>query len=182
MRYCRQCNCSEDKIKTILTFIDYFYSEEGEILANYGVEGESFKDTNGDKEFIVDYQTEEATPAGEKRWSFLSDRFTVCKPVDNEAFFKWNAPLIAEATGRLFTDENLGTSYVLKFTDDQSKEVTNLLASVYDAQMSGIAQFIDGTRELTPDNWAAFQQEMNDLGLSRIEEIQLAAYQAMYGA
>ena len=188
MKYNDECvtavnaNCSEDKIKTILTFIDYFYSEEGEILANYGVEGESFKDTNGDKEFIVDYQTEEATPAGEKRWSFLSDRFTVCKPVDNEAFFKWNAPLIAEATGRLFTDENLGTSYVLKFTDDQSKEVTNLLASVFDAQMSGIAQFIDGTRELTPDNWAAFQQEMNDLGLSRIEEIQLAAYQAMYGA
>lgn len=188
MKYNDECvtainaNCSEDKIKTILTFIDYFYSEEGEILANYGVEGESFKDTNGDKEFIVDYQTEEATPAGEKRWSFLSDRFTVCKPVDNEAFFKWNAPLIAEATGRLFTDENLGTSYVLKFTDDQSKEVTNLLASVFDAQMSGIAQFIDGARELTPDNWAAFQQEMNDLGLSRIEEIQLAAYQAMYGA
>lgn len=188
MKYNDECvtavnaNCSEDKIKTILTFIDYFYSEEGEILANYGVEGESFKDTNGDKEFIVDYQTEEATPAGEKRWSFLSDRFTVCKPVDNEAFFKWNAPLIAEATGRLYTDENLGTSYVLKFTDDQSKEVTNLLASVFDAQMSGIAQFIDGARELTPDNWAAFQQEMNDLGLSRIEEIQLAAYQAMYGA
>ena len=189
MKYNDECvtavnaNCSEDKIKTILTFIDYFYSEEGEILANYGVEGESFKtDANGDKEFIADYQTEEATPAGEKRWRFLSDRFTVCKPVDNEAFFKWNAPLIAEATGRLFTDENLGTSYVLKFTDDQSKEVTNLLASVYDAQMSGIAQFIDGTRELTPDNWAAFQQEMNDLGLSRIEEIQLAAYQAMYGA
>lgn len=189
MKYNDECvtavnaNCSEDKIKTILTFIDYFYSEEGEILANYGVEGESFKtDANGDKEFIADYQTEEATPAGEKRWSFLSDRFTVCKPVDNEAFFKWNAPLIAEATGRLFTDENLGTSYVLKFTDDQSKEVTNLLASVYDAQMSGITQFIDGTRELTPDNWAAFQQEMNDMGLSRIEEIQLAAYQAMYGA
>lgn len=189
MKYNDECvtavnaNCSEDKIKTILTFIDYFYSEEGEILANYGVEGESFKtDANGDKEFIADYQTEEATPAGEKRWSFLSDRFTVCKPVDNEAFFKWNAPLIAEATGRLFTDENLGTSYVLKFTDDQSKEITNLLASVYDAQMSGIAQFIDGTRELTPDNWAAFQQEMNDMGLSRIEEIQLAAYQAMYGA
>lgn len=75
-----------------------------------------------------------------------------------------------------------GVAYVLRFTDDQSKEITNLLASVYDAQMSGITQFIDGTRELTPDNWAAFQQEMNDMGLSRIEEIQLAAYQAMYGA
>ena len=26
--------CSEEKIKTILTFIDYFYSEEGMTLAN----------------------------------------------------------------------------------------------------------------------------------------------------
>ena len=56
-----------------LALIDYAYSEEGQILANYGVEGESFKvDENGEKVFIVDYNTEEATPAGEKRWSFLS--------------------------------------------------------------------------------------------------------------
>lgn len=187
MKYNDECvtavnaNCSEDKIKTILTFIDYFYSEEGITLANYGVEGESFETTaDGTKEFIVDYQTEEATPSGEKRWSFLSDRLTVCKPVDNEAFFKWNAELISEACGRLFTDENLGTSYVLKFTDSQSKEITNLVAAEYDAQTSGITQFIDGTRELNAENWAAFQDEMNALGLSRIEEIQLEAFQAMY--
>lgn len=187
MKYNDECvtavnaKCSEDKIKTILTFIDYFYSDEGITLANYGVEGESFKtESNGDKEFIADYQTEEATPSGEKKWSFLSDRFTVCKPVDNKAFFKWNAPLISEACGRLFTDENLGTSYSLKFTDAQSKELTNLIASEYDAQMSAIAQFIDGTRDLTPENWAAFQDEMNTLGLSRIEEIQLEAFKAMY--
>ena len=92
MKYNDECvtainaNCSEDKIKTILTFIDYFYSEEGEILANYGVEGESFKDTNGDKEFIVDYQTEEATPAGEKRWSFLSDRLPSASPLTTKPF------------------------------------------------------------------------------------------------
>ena len=89
MKYLDECvtavnaKCSEEKIKTILTFIDYFYTEEGIELANYGVEGESFEVAeDGTKQFIVDYQTEEATPVGEKRWSFLSDRFTVCKPVD----------------------------------------------------------------------------------------------------
>ncbi|MCE5343291.1 MAG: hypothetical protein LLF96_06870 [Eubacteriales bacterium] len=175
-------NCSEDTIKTILTFIDYFYSEEGQILANYGVEGESFAvAADGSKQFIVDYSTEESTPAGEKRWSFLSDRLTVCKPVINAAFFQWNAPLIAEAAGRLLVPENLMTSYVLKFTEDQSKELSNLVASVYDAEMAGVVSFVSGDRELNETEWAAFQDEMNNLGLSRIEEIQLAAYQATYG-
>lgn len=174
-------NCDEEKIKTILTFIDYFYSEEGIILANYGVEGESFEITaDGEYEFIVDYKEEESTPAGEKRWSFLSDRLTVCKPCDDEAFFKWNADLIAEAAGRLLVEENLLPAYVLTFTDAQSKELANLVASVYDAQTAGMVNFIVGNREFNADEWAAFQQEMNNMGLARIEEIQLEAYQAMY--
>ena len=152
-------------------------------LANYGVEGESFEVADdGSKQFIVDYQTEEAKPAGEKRWSFLSDRLTVCKPVDNEAFYKWNAPLIAEACDRLLVDENLNVSKALKFTPDQSKELTNLIATVYDAQMSGICQFINGSREFNESEWKAFQDEMDAMGLARIEEIELEAYQAMYGA
>lgn len=176
-------NASEETVKAILTFIDYMYSEEGIILANYGVEGESYEVTaDGEKEFIVDYAEQEATPAGEKKWSFLSDRLTVTKPVDDEAFFKWNAPLISEATARLFTEENLMTSYTLKFTDIESKELSNLVANVYDSQIAGIVSFINGSRELNEAEWAAFQQEMNDKGLARIEEIQLQAYRNTYGS
>ena len=173
--------CDEATIKAILTFIDYFYSEEGIVLANYGVEGESFAVVDGEKQFIVDYNTEESTPAGEKRWSFLSDRFTVCKPVDNEAFFKWNDALIAEAAGRLFTEENMRMSYVLKLDDEQSMELSNLVASVYDAEVAGMTDFIVGNTELTAENWKAFQDRMDAMGLSRIEEIQLDAFRAMYG-
>ena len=174
--------CDEEKIKTILTFIDYFYSEEGQILANYGVEGESFKvDENGEKVFIVDYNTEEATPAGEKRWSFLSDRLTVCKPVDNEAFFKWNDALISEAAVRLFTEDNMITAYALKLNDEQSMELSNLIATVYDAEVAGMIAFINGNTELTEESWKAFQDQMVTMGLSRIEEIQLEAFQAQYG-
>ncbi|NLO85648.1 MAG: hypothetical protein GX096_09500 [Clostridiales bacterium] len=188
MKYNDECvtavnaNCSEETIKTILAFHDFFYSEEGIVLANYGVEGESYQvNADGEKEFIVDFNAEEATAAGEKRWSFLSDRLTVCKPVDDEAFFKWNDVLIAEATGRLFTEENLLPAYVLKFTDEQSMEIANLVATVFDAQLSGLTSFVNGTTELTADSWKAFQDQMNTMGLSRIEEIQLAAYQATYG-
>lgn len=174
--------CSEEKIKTILTFLDYFYSEDGITLANYGVEGESFEtQADGSKEFIVDYAVEEATPEGEKRWSFLSDRFTVCKPVDNDAFFAWNSPLIAEAAGRINTDENMMESYNIKYTAEQTEELSNLVATVFDAEIAGIVSFVTGNKEFNADTWRAFQEEMNSLGLSRIEEIQLEAYQATFG-
>jgi ABC-type sugar transport system, periplasmic component len=174
--------CSEATIKTILSFIDYFYGKEGLVLANYGVEGQSFKTAaNGTKDFIVDYSTEESRAAGEKKWSFLSDRLTVCKPVDNTAFFKWNAKLISEAAGRLLKDKNLMTSYVLKFNESESKELSNLVAAVYPAETSGMVAFINGTTKLSPQTWASFQEDMKKKGLGRIEAIQLEAYQNTYG-
>lgn len=175
-------DCSEETVESFLTFIDFFYTEEGLTLTGYGVEGESYEvNADGTKSFIVDYSVEESKATGEKRWSFLNDRFTVCKPVDDYAFFQWNAPLIAEAAGRLLVSENLMTSYTLSFTETQSKELSNLVAAVYDAQSAGIVSLVNGSRELTPEEWATFQQEMDDLGLSRIEEIQLEAYQNTYG-
>lgn len=174
--------CSEEKIRTILTFIDYFYTEEGQTLSEYGVEGESYEiAADGTKQFIVDYAEQEATPEGEKRWSFLSDRFTVCKPVDNEAFFAWNSPLIAEAAKRINTEENVLEAYNVKYSVEQTEELSNLVATVFDAEISGIVSFVTGNTEFNADTWKAFQDEMNDLGLSRIEEIQLEAYHATFG-
>ncbi len=172
-------NVSEETAITILQFIDYFYSEEGQVLSNWGIEGESFETVDGKKQFIVDYSAEEATPEGEPRWSFLSDRMTVVKPIDSTAFYSWNGPLVVEAANRLLTDDNLHPAYNIIYTDDQMAEITNLVSSVYDAEIAGITQFINGTRPL--DQWSDFQQEMNDLGLSRIEEIQLEAFRSTYG-
>src|SRR5699024_6382145 len=136
---------------------------------------------DGTKQLIVDYQTEETTPVGEKRWSVLSDRCTVCKPVDNEARYKWHAPLIAEAATRLLIDEHLNPSYTINLTDEEARQLPNLIATVFDSQMSGLCQFINGARAFNRDEWNAYIAEMDALGLSRIEEIQLEAYKATYG-
>lgn len=175
-------NCDEEKIKTILTFIDYFYSEEGIALANYGVEGESYEvEADGTKKFIADYTTEESKPEGEKKWSFLSDRFTVCKPVDNTAFFAWNAPLIADACANYMTEDHIRTGLNLTYTAEESEELANLVATVFDAEVAGMTSFVTGSKELNADNWSAFQDEMNGMGLSRIEELQVEAYNNTYG-
>ena len=69
----------------------------------------------------------------------------------------------------------------IKYTVDQTEELSNLVATVFDAEISGIVSFVTGNKEFNADAWKAFQEEMNGLGLSRIEEIQLEAYKATFG-
>ncbi len=166
----------ESTIAAILKFIDYFYSEEGITLANWGVEGESYTTNDDSKMFIADYTTEESKAAGEKRWSFLSDRFTVCKPVDQTAFYSWNTKLIADAANSNFKTENFLDRPTLIYSTSQEEELTNLVASVFEGESAGLTAFITGSKELNKDNWNAFIEEMDNMGLSQIEKIQAEAY------
>lgn len=173
---------SEDTIAAILKFIDYFYSDEGRTLANWGVEGQSFTAaSDGTKSFIADYTTEESKASGEKKWSFLSDRFTVSKPVDQTAFYSWNTKRIADAANTNFKAENFLDRPTLVYTTEEEEQLTNLVASVFEAESAGITAFITGDKELNKDNWEAFIKEMDGMGLSDIEKLQYEAYQNTFG-
>ncbi|MGB8451986.1 MAG: hypothetical protein WCD89_06600 [Anaerocolumna sp.] len=170
-------SCDEEKIATILKFIDFFYSEEGITLANWGVEGDSFQiGSDNTKSFLADYTAEESKESGEKKWSFLSDRFTVCKPVDQTAFYSWNTKLISDAANKYFIADNFLDRPTLIYTTEQEEQLTGLVASVYEAECSGLTHFITGDTELNEANWNSFVQEMDGMGLADIEKIQQEAY------
>ena len=171
---------SEETAKTIIQFIDYFYSDEGQTLAHWGVEGISYEEKDGQKEYIVSYDEELAKPDGEMEWSFLSDRFTICKPLDTTAFYSFNSEIVKDAALKLFTDEHLQYGINIIYSDEQSEELATLTASLKDSCDAGIIAFIRGTKELNEDNWKAFLDEMDAAGYTRMEELQLAAYQNTY--
>ena len=171
----------DETAKTIIQFVDYFWSEEGQELCSWGVEGESFQVVDGKKEFIVDYAEEEGKPAGEKKWSFLNDRYTVCKPVDEEAFYAWNGDEVKDAAARLFDDEHLMSAYNIKYTNDQLKELDTLTASLNEAIVAQLTSFVTGKAELTEGNWQSFLDDMASRGYTKVEEIQLEAFRNTYG-
>ncbi|WP_130860415.1 extracellular solute-binding protein [Gracilibacillus phocaeensis] len=169
---------SEDKAETIIKFLDYFFSEEGQELVSWGVEGESFEEVDGKKQFIVDFSEEETTPAGEPRWSFLNDRLTFVKPIDNNAFYQWNTDLVREAALDLFTDENLEVGINITYTAEQSQQIANLSATVNEAVIAGVTKFVTGERDLS--EWDDFLAEMEEAGYQQIVGIQQEAYDALY--
>ena len=171
---------SKETAITIIQFIDYFYSEEGQLLANWGVEGKSFKYVDGKPEFIVSYDEELAKPDGTKEWSFLSDRYTVCKPVDSDAFFKFNNEKIAEAASKIFNEDHLEYCPNIIYTDAQNEELSQIMASLKETSNARLADFMLGRTEINDANWEQYLKDMDGLGYSRMEELVTAAYKATY--
>ncbi|RHP35080.1 extracellular solute-binding protein [Lachnotalea sp. AF33-28] len=178
-RRCMAINITaEDKAPMIMKYLDFFFSEEGQTLANWGVEGVSYEVADGRKQYLVDYTQEEQKPAGTKKWSFLTDQLTFIKPIDNEAFYSYNTEFTTDIALSLFTEDNLAQRWNIIYSTDQTKEISNLVSIVNESMNSGVLKFIKGERSM--DEWDAFLAEMDGLGYDRIVEIEQEAYDAMY--
>lgn len=169
---------SKDKAETIIKFLDHLYSDEGQTVVSWGVEGESYEEEGGKKQYIVDFSEQEATPAGEPRWSFLNDRLTFVKPIDNDAFYSWNTELVRNAALELFTDENLKTGVQVTYTAAQAQKLADLSAKVNEAVTAGVTEFVTGKRPMS--EWDAFLGNMETAGYKDIVTLQQEAYDAMY--
>lgn len=168
---------SEAKAEGILKFLDYFFTKEGQTLVQWGVEGESYKVENGKNAYLVDFSKEEATAAGTPRWSFLNDRLTFPKPIDNEAFYQWNTKLVADAALKLFPTQTQ-PAVLLTFSTDDAKEYDNIKAVVRDAVMAETTKFVTGKRDFS--QWDQFLSEMEAKGYKKMVAIQQKAYDAQY--
>ncbi len=168
---------AQDKAPGIIKFLDYLFSEEGMLLSGWGVEGESYREVGGKKEFILDFSVEVPKPLGEKRWSFLNDRLTYPLPINNEAFYQWNTELTKKFASELFTDKYTKTSPVLVYTTELLAERTNLVGNVRPLVDAEVIKFINGSRSLT--EWDAFLDQMEKAGYKEITKIDQSAYDAM---
>lgn len=171
------CSCPD--VELACRIINYFYSDEGITLANYGVEGVSFEyDENGEPQL-----TELVTnnPEG-KAFGLALILYTSSTPCSidiksrnnggyNEAQVKaltlWHrdndAPAM-QAPGSLW-EVDAQTEYSTISTDLSSFVTTNVL------------QFITGTKPM--DQWDAFVDEaMNSFDVERMKELSDAAVDA----
>lgn len=168
---------SADKAETIIKFLDYFFSAEGQQLANWGVEGESFQAGANGNEYIVGFSDQETQPVGTDRWSFLSDRFTFVKPVDNTAFYAWNGDVVKEAATRCFKEDNFAQTWNIVYNTEETTELAQIASNVQLTVEAATTKFITGERDMS--EWDAFTQELKDMGYDRVVEIEQEAYDAM---
>lgn len=167
---------AEDKAVGVVKFIDTLFSDEGQLLVSWGIEGETFETVDGQKQYLLDF-SETFKPIGTMRWDFVNDQLHFPKPINNEAFYQWNTDLVKGYASELFADDVIQTYPVLKYTPEQLQTRTNLVATVKPQVTSSIVSFINGNRPMT--EWDAFLDEMERAGYKEIIDIDQAAYDAM---
>lgn len=162
------------KLETVARWLDYIYSEEGQLLANYGVEDLSFVyDAGGTPQF-----TELITnnPDG---LSIDSALYVYALPnnlvglmqsgrtdgannaLQQEALALWNEP-----------DASYLYPTRATMTDDENEEFSLLYADIETYISENVVKFIKGERSMS--EWNAFAASFDEMNINRCVEIKQA--------
>lgn len=161
-----------------MRWLDYLFTEEGALLANYGIEGDTFEfNEEGEPEFTDKILNNEngwtmtqtvasylCPSAGIANWSDWT-RELAGVPEKNQACYDvWSE---ADDTWRLPSSVTL--------TQDESTERAALYADISTTVKEQTAQFISGALDIE-SNWDAYIASLESSGIERAIEITQAAY------
>ena len=165
--------CCED-VELACRFLDWFYSDEGRLHANYGYEGETFH-YEGDKPVLEDFvlhnpdglQTNQSLslyatnlPIGVIDWERLTPMFG-------------DAQLAADAIWKTADASQVYPANIV-LTTDESTEFTTLYNDISTYLNESVLGFIMGEKDLS--EFDEFVAKIEDMNIARCTEIRQAAY------
>ena len=175
-KVCITTNCDEEKIPTILAWMNYPYTEAGMKYYNFGQEGVSYTlDDNGTPQWT---DLVEKHPNGKEvgiaTWSMMPGQ---CIGVQMFDFVNSrNLPIAVEAQKIWIENTDAGKHLVptLTLTEDEALTYSDIWAACNTFVEESALAFITGEKSL--DEFDAYVQELNKMGLPEAIAIQQAAF------
>lgn len=169
-------------LETVLTFMDWFYSDNGALIANYGWEENLTYEVLADgtyQELPFMEQTDEATNCSNKGIYTIIGDFGLVYPnislelaneVQREAADVWTPD--AAFTG--YTYKTMPSSLAL--TTEESNEVSSKFTDIETYTQTKVLSWITGQETLDDAAWDTFHSELESMGLEECKEAYTAAY------
>jgi putative aldouronate transport system substrate-binding protein len=171
-------NAAVEDVEPLLQFVDYLYSEDGNQLVNYGIEGVTYEMVDGAPQF-TDLITNNAdglefiqaaylyASCNRTRLPFLSD-YSRCFVMYTDE--EWNAVETYSYDCDHEKDYPLGAI----MTTDQNRQYNTVSADIATYISENVLQFIIGQKSL--DEWDSFVSTLYDMGIETAIEVKQAAY------
>lgn len=157
------------KVKDALRYIDWFYSDEAELLVSWGREGETYKVVGGKKEYIK--------PAGRendeirKIYGFLNGGTYLRFDIEAKL-----GGMHEEYVKAVLADEY---QYPLRpqtpYTPEEQKIVDNENLTIVQKVTEEVGKFLVGQRDFS--EWEKFLSEMKALDLEKVLKVKNDSYQ-----
>ncbi len=175
--YAITCDCEDPQL--VLQFFNYFFTDAGSKLRNYGVEGETYTvGPDGTISYTALITDNELGMAMNNALNFYTC-VQVC-PGFTEADSLWacyNDEALAAMEVWLPTG-NCDSTYPVgaELNTEETDSISNQVSDITSAASEYILKFMTGSEPLTDEAWNAYIQELDVLGLSDV----LAVYQNAY--
>jgi putative aldouronate transport system substrate-binding protein len=162
-----------DKLEKIARWIDYRFSEEGAILLNYGIEGQTF-DLVDDKPRFNDAMLKDSEGRS------FSDMQGIMTDGSFGCIYDWSRGFVAydEETLKamdIWGDSSSGDWVMppVALTSDEGTEYSNIYGDIQTLVTETVAQFISGAKPMS--EFDGFVEQVKSMNIERCIEIQQAA-------
>lgn len=159
-----------------MKWCDFWYTQDGVLLANYGILGESFEfNENG-----IPYVTELVTnnPDGlslmDTQFMYSTDSVNRINDITKTRSTYTEAGLAARDIWDYNRDDANTLPEAVELNADEADEHSSIYSDINTRLQEGIAQFITGARPM--EEWDSFVEELYDMGIEDCIALQQAAY------
>lgn len=159
--------------------LDYAYSEEGSMLYNFGIEGESYEMVDGYPTY-TSYMTDEEINGGRTLAQMLGQytRSSASAPCIQDVRYmeQYCKGEEQKAALRVWADTDAGDYQLplLTFTLEENTEYSSIMNKINPYRQERLYQYIAGI--LPVDDMEEYYAELQNMGIERAIEIQQAAY------
>jgi putative aldouronate transport system substrate-binding protein len=162
-----------DKLEKAARWIDYRFSEEGAVLLNYGIEGQTFSYVEGEPMWGDAFTKD---PDGRS----MSDMRDIITDGGFGALYDWTAAAkmnsdAVQATQDLWNQYASGDWVMppVTLTSEEGTEFANIYGDIQTLVTEAIPQFISGQKPMS--EFDAFVDQINSMNIARCIELKQAA-------
>lgn len=166
----------------VMELVNYLFSEEGQQLFNWGVEGEAYTlNANGEPEYTDMMINDPDTPYLFTAYLYASNTASEYAPsiMDvSKQYYSFDD--IAWAAYEMYLDDGADGSYNYPegavLTADELTQSVSISSDVETYVDTQILAFVTGQTPLTDDSWSDFQMQLTSMGIEKVVELKQDAY------
>ncbi len=158
-------------------YINYYFTEEGAELANYGLEGQAFNWVDGERQFTdLILNNEQGLGTGLARRMYCIDDWPFYANKGRDLYFYSDAVIAATEALISNVDYTMSLPTNMSLTLDEDTEFNGLWTDLVTYALENIPQFVIGTKSVEKD-WDGFTSQLKAMGCERCTEIYQSAYE-----
>lgn len=168
-----------EDIEAAMAYLDYWYSDEGHMLKNFGIEGLSYEMVDGEPQYTdlilnnpdglsVAQALGRYTRASQPSVGVIDIRYY-------EGYYQLQEQRDAMTTWNEYADNALNVLMpTISATTEESEELATLTSSINTYVEEELTKFVMGTRDMS--EYDSFVDTLKTMGIERVIEIKQAGY------